>query len=82
MKTKNQTHEVIMLKYDSDKVRVFEVSIPEGRFIVLDYYEEESGFKSDREIYWASGVVPILSHKEEYWFAQVVVDEFLEDRYE
>lgn len=68
-KTKNKE---VNCMYWADHVKSYNVAIPEGKFIVMDYGEE------DREVFWASGVFPVSAHTAEYSAASDAVDEYVD----
>jgi hypothetical protein len=73
MNSKKIKNKEVNCVYWSDKVKSYNVSIPEGKFIVMDYGDD------DREVFWASGVFPVSAHTAEYGAASDTVDYYLDD---
>jgi len=67
-KTKNNE---VTCTYWSVNVQSYNVSIPEGKFIVMDYDRD------DREVFWETGVFPVADHTSEYKAAAEAVDKYL-----
>ena len=69
-KTKNNE---VVCTYWSVNVQSYNVAIPEGKFIVVDYDQ------NDREVFWETGVFPVAGHTTEYKAAAEAVDKYLAD---
>lgn len=64
-------------KYESNKVKVFQVSIKEGVFLVLDY-RDRFGSTPDTEIYYARYLDAVSKNSKEYKEVNLIVTEYLQ----
>jgi len=69
-KTKNKE---VVCTYWSVNVQSYNVAIPEGKFIVVDYDQ------NDREVFWATGVFPVADHTSEYKAADETLNKYLKN---
>ncbi len=58
--------------HDKPPMKVFKVTIKQGRFIVIDY-KNRFDKKPDTEVFWESGAIPILPHAPEYKLVDKII---------